>query len=739
MLRNGNNIIKNGDKIFQSQVVDSYLRQNDDGESRLCMSTTGLSTTDPLYIYYETPTETLKCTVTQNSENLICYFPATQETSYKRYYFCGNMEGVTSFFPTLNTYPYNGNYTGDIICTMNQFPNLETANFCQSNREVDFNQNISNRAFPQNLRTFKICDRGIAGDLITVENFENLECVDIKYTGFNTKISDIPFKNIKELDVNYANSITIDVNDMINNNPSLYRYDTYGTNAQIINGTTLDMSNIKYFHAYLPNGTRSGSMSGWTFNTGLTFFQMYTSTGLGGDLSNWDISGTQLDRFYIANYGYGNNPISGDVFFDGYPSTLRYLCLFGTEHITSMNGDFSNATDILSICGYRMCALSGDVGTWNIPSGITNFGIYISELCGDLTQLNLPNLSYVNLVRSNFTGNISGITLGSGATNIYLNDNNLSGELSTYPYEPNNLCIGGNSGITLNLSTSYAPDINNINIYGIGSISGDFQNFNTSNIGCLQLGGDGFINTDITATNFSKLDTSTLFCFGLQHANLCGDYTGFLTGSTGICRFILAYNSGFSADTTNWNTSGMCYIFANGTPHLRGALSVDAPHTIRACCTCISSNIETDFDFTNRAYWIELNDTCMTGHLSGVSMNYGIYQFMVFRNPSICGSNEFADYLFTNRKNWSRNYASINFSSIGDSPTGTYQMGDLGTWSGSEWDLTEAQINNLAAGTDYDGAGTNTPWTSKEKVWWNECAKCPGGTVLRYCLMRISL
>ena len=105
----------------------------------------------------------------------------------------------------------------------------------------------------------------------------------------------------------------------------------------------------------------------------------------------------------------------------------------------------------------------------------------------------------------------------------------------------------------------------------------------------------------------------------------------------------------------------------------------------------------------------------------------------------MCGSNEFSNYLFANRKNWTRNYSNVSYQSIGDTPTGTYQQGDLGTYSGDQWDLTEEQINNLAAGIDYDGGGSNVAWTSKEKVWWNECARCPGGTVLRYCIMNISL
>ena len=58
-------------------------------------------------------------------------------------------------------------------------------------------------------------------------------------------------------------------------------------------------------------------------------------------------------------------------------------------------------------------------------------------------------------------------------------------------------------------------------------------------------------------------------------------------------------------------------------------------------------------------------------------------------------------------------------NNIGDTVTGASEtLGDLGTWGGSQWDLTEEQVNNLAAGTDYDGLGTNTPWNSKQKIYW---------------------
>ena len=733
MLTNGDAIIKNGDKIFKSQVVDSYLKHNDDGCSNIRIATTGLSVSDPLYVYYDTPTETIKCTMTNNG-NLSMYFTPTNETSYKKFYFCGNVEGVTCFYPALTTYPYNGYFGGDMIGLMNEFPNLEIMNLCQGNRAVDFNQNITNGSFPETMRTFKICDKGITGDLTTVKNFNKLECLEIICAPFTGRLSDIEFENLKELTFDYTSTFCLNVNDLLDDNPSLYRLDSYNSNSQTVNGTTLDISNLTYLSEYWAGGSKSGTMSGWTFNTGLTYFQLYTNTPLGGDLSNWDISDTKLTHFYLSNYGYGGNPISGDVFSDGYPSTLQRICLYATEQITGINGDFSSASGIQSICGYRTCALSGDVTTWNIPSGITSFGFYQSDLCGDLTQLCMPNLTSITMRDSNFTGNISGITMASGASAVWLDGNDLTGEITDYPYEPSTyLDVGGNTGLTLNLSSTYAPDISNLYFDNIGEVSGDWQNLDTTDINRLEFGG---LSTDIIATNFDKLDVSTLSYLTITQSNLNGDFTGIFTGTTSLLSVTIIHNTTFSADTTNWNLGGIQTFYGYQTP-LYGTLCNDNVSQLRIQGSCISSNIETDFSFSGRSYWVELSSTCITGHLSGVTFHPNTYQFNVGTNSSLCGANEFTDYLFVNRKNWTRNYSTVNYSNIGDTTTGTYQEGDLGTYSGDHWDLTEAQVNNLAAGIDYDGGGSNTSWTSKEKIWWNECARCPGGTVLRYCVMNI--
>jgi len=394
--------------------------------------------------------------------------------------------------------------------------------------------------------------------------------------------------------------------------------------------------------------------------------------------------------------------------------------MYGTEQITSMSGDFSN-TNLNYLYFYRTCALTADITTWQFPSTLGTLSIYYTQMTGNLENVDFDDLTSIQLRYSCFSGNISGITMGTGSTSIYLNNNDLSGEITTYPNSPSsNLFLGDNTGLTLTLSSTYTPPANRFEINNIGTISGDFQNLDLSNTTAFCM----TRNSNITATNFDKLDITTLTTFAFDNTNLSGDFTGIFTGTTNFTSLNMSTNYNFSADTTNWTLGGIQSMGAYFTP-IYGTLCNDNVYTLRVNGSCISSNIETDFVFSGRSYWVDLSSTCITGHLSGVTIHPNTYQFNINNNSGLCGSNEFSDYLFVNRKNWTRNYSQVSYQSIGDAPTGTYQEGDLGTYSGDHWDLTEEQVNNLAAGIDYDGGGSNTPWTSKEKVWWNECARCP--------------
>ena len=89
-----------------------------------------------------------------------------------------------------------------------------------------------------------------------------------------------------------------------------------------------------------------------------------------------------------------------------------------------------------------------------------------------------------------------------------------------------------------------------------------------------------------------------------------------------------------------------------------------------------------------------------------------------FQNDLITSAlNSIVTFLFTNRNFWADPAPDIDLRSNAGLVSGTYQQGDLGTYSGNFDDLTEAQIDNLAAGNDYDGTGSNTAWTVREQAY----------------------
>ena len=165
-------------------------------------------------------------------------------------------------------------------------------------------------------------------------------------------------------------------------------------------------------------------------------------------------------------------------------------------------------------------------------------------------------------------------------------------------------------------------------------------------------------------------------------------------------------------------------MYLQGTG-LCGALKHACPIELSISNTEICSNLSTpDIDFSYICYGY-LSNANLQGNLSGVTCIYNcFYNFSVYGNENLYGSNEFIDFLFINRRNWCRNYFYIDIREIGDKPLptgGTEQSGNTGTWSGSIWDLTEDNVNNLAEGREYNdniGPPIYAPWNSYEKVWW---------------------
>jgi len=125
------------------------------------------------------------------------------------------------------------------------------------------------------------------------------------------------------------------------------------------------------------------------------------------------------------------------------------------------------------------------------------------------------------------------------------------------------------------------------------------------------------------------------------------------------------------------------------------------------------------------------------GSLSAVTLYNNFNNFDIHSNSGITGINEFVNYAFINRKNFGiSSTKTFNMTNLGDIITGTTEtLGDVGTYVGNAWNLTEEQVNNLYAGTDYNGTGTNVLWTSKQKIYWMKNAKVSStNNTLRYAV-----
>ena len=744
MLRNGDNIIKNGESIFKSQVVDSYLNSNSCCLHYPRIRTDGLTASDPLYAYYETPTEVLKTTISSDGTYSLCFDnPASGcNACIKNYYFCGNTNAVECICLYQNNY-LDGNYSGSFSCSISQFPQIECVNY--GVREVDFNEDISGTYLPPSLICLELFDCGIQGDLTTVENFGCIEDFRFCRTQFTGNLHEIEFNNLQTTFICYANAgLGIDINTLINNNSGYTCSMICQAPGATLCADTLDISQLTYVNWYLPYTNVCGTLcSTLEFNTGMTRFGL-RSCCVNADISNWDISDTQMDWFQIYNQYGSNGQICGNISGWTFPaSTMQYFLLDYARDVTAVPSDWATLTPNLRQLGLnQMQALSGDVTTWTFPdTQLTTIQMYYTELCGNLENVTFPTgLTTVQFRYSNFTGDIGNIDLPTTPSQYYLEGNCLSGNPSDMTITANQtyLSIAQNPDIYWDLSTPF----DSCNLYFmrfdyLSGVTGSFNNFTVGNALrylCL--------NFTPVESCLEELDLNNIQYLNLRSSSLSQDITNMFTGTTSLITICMEGNPNLSGDTTGWNIADVNTLQLCGTA-LSGRLCTCNPFCLNIFDTDICSCIDTDMSFASNSYNINIGSSKVQGCLSGTSLNYSnIYQFLAYNNPDLYGANDFTDEIFVNRGNFNRSYVLIQYQSIGDNVTGTTeQLGDLGTYGGdpSGMDLTEAQVNNLVAGIDYDGGGSNTPWDSKEKIWWmkNACISS-SSTTRRYSQFTIS-
>lgn len=728
MLKN-DYILKNDEYIFKSQAVDSYLSINTAGSVYIDAYISGLTEGTSINVFYKTPTATIKRTCS-NSGSAYFSFPATNETSYKSIYFCGDLDSITCIQP--RTQCVDGKYTGDFVGFINQFPNLTSINMgC---REFDFNQDISYSEIPRNVTSFYLYDCGIAGDITTIKNIGNVKCWCLNQTrNLSGNFHDINFNgNLECTHLYYDTSLCVNIECLVNNNPN-YNFSYIYYTPSILCADNVDVSNLKYIYWYLPfPATVKGEFDNWTFNSGLTHFYLYTP--ICGDMTTWDISNTNITTFNVCGYNYNQN-VSGDMSAWVLPDTLTTFNLGYLGNVTSIPTDYSN-TSLSYLNIYQLPKLSGDVTTFMFPTGTTiSFSVYYTSLSGNLENFTriTTGATSLNLQNNCFTGNLSGITLSPNVNYVYFSNNYLTGKVNdlNFPTTLYYLYLHHNPDICLDLTTSF--DTKNISLLDLSYISGVTGNFSNLTVGnslrTLSING-----TNVPDINDLNLNQICKLCF--YNSSLSEDITNKFTGTTNVYCLCLGNNSYLSGDTTNWDVDNMSVFHVESTS-LSGALKHACPLCLNVSSTKINSCINTDWDLTQRAACVTAYASCIRGDLSTIDLNYStICYFRVYSNPYLSGSTGFANKVFDERKSFTKSNVNLNWQLIADAVTGTTEtLGSLGTYTGHQWDLTETEVNNLAAGLDYDGLGSNQCWDPKQKMYWVKYA-CVGSssTTRRYPL-----
>jgi len=286
-----------------------------------------------------------------------------------------------------------------------------------------------------------------------------------------------------------------------------------------------------------------------------------------------------------------------------------------------------------------------------------------------------------------------------------------------------------NNDFILDLSSTF--DFNNINtlsLTNISGITGDFSNMIIDNVTNLDLNYNSF-NIDLGNLKINWGSISRLNVYGVT-SNVSDLTPWFPSGVTSNCYIVYLYNSTCTGDITNWNIN-TTYLNLQNT-NLTGditnwdllPLSCDIENTY------ISGNLS-NLDFTSKpTTYFYARDSYMSGDLSGVTLPFNFTAWQISNCTGATNIDSFFNYLWINRKNWTQNFY-IYVQNLGDYPSGTYQLGDLGTYGGHEWDLTETEINFLVSGDDYTGTGSNTPWTTLEKYYYHLNAKINSGSTTK--------
>jgi hypothetical protein len=258
----------------------------------------------------------------------------------------------------------------------------------------------------------------------------------------------------------------------------------------------------------------------------------------------------------------------------------------------------------------------------------------------------------------------------------------------------------------------------------------------------LELQGFNFLtNLSISANSFNSdlsingwpsafASMSGMVTFTISLNDFTGDLSTWSVFSTwsSLINFFIQDNS-FTGDISNWSVFStwgsiqQFWIFKNG---LTGDISTWSTFSVWEDIIIFyinTNNFVADLSDWYFPLWVNLTGFRIYNNESyGYVSDFGqgswnsIVAVLMYGNV-FTGLNDHVDIYFSSRVVYTATLKSILFNNNSEYLTGTYQQPDIGTYGGDINDLTETEIDNLAAGTDYDGLGTNVVWATLEKVW----------------------
>ena len=565
-------------------------------------------------------------------------------------------------------------------------------------------------------------------------NYNNIkEIIFDSFIRINKRKILIEFKNLET--IKYYNNVDIG-NDISNVNLSTIKNIIFyfiknngNINTWILNNIeqielcyTDFLLNLNYFNippnltdlTFIDNPNFVGTLTNWgvfpsTVNSIIFVEITRNSNTYKIDITNWDTSNTNIKKIeidsveVIGEYNM-NLPVSIEIFkihnlhsnyVDNYfildlndlnlsnKINLKELSLSNKINVT---GNITNLVlpDSLSVLSLSKTNIYGDFSTVTIPESLDN--LYFNDLINDnfifnITNFNFKNIKIINIrSNTNISGDIYSLISLPYIEEIDITITNISGIINMILPSSLTRLRAQNTNIIIDFDNIIFNNVSYLDISYCDSM-GYIENCDISNITSLNIQSSN-VNGIISPSMFNL----SIYDINISNNNISGDITNLLNGTYNFSNLnsLYLFNNNISGDISGWSISELRY------------------------CSINSNNL--------------------TGNISNFVLNDYI-SLVNFSSLNITGTIGFMLNVFEKRQLYKSNVTSINIFlqniiEIQNNPNQwTKEEPSKGTFQLHIFELTEAQVNNLSNGLDYDGNGNNTPWTSGQMAWWMENAK----------------